>query len=144
MIAPSRWRTIAVLLSVIFGLLFSLPNVLHQKTLDSLPSFFPHKKLNLGLDLQGGSYLLLEVDTKALRAEKLTNLVEDVRTTLREDKIEFTDLGQVDGAVSVRITDPAQLTEATNLLRRSVVRTSSTRLVSFSARRALVSTSSSR
>ncbi len=43
MIAPSRWRTIAVLLSVIFGLLFSLPNVLPQKTLDSLPSFFPHK-----------------------------------------------------------------------------------------------------
>ncbi|CAN5896654.1 protein translocase subunit SecD [soil metagenome] len=120
MIAPSRWRTIAVLLSVIFGLLFSLPNVLPQKTLDSLPSFFPHKKLNLGLDLQGGSYLLLEVDTKALRVEKLTNLIEDVRTTLREDKIEFTDLGQVDGAVSVRITDPAQLTEATNLLRKNV------------------------
>ena len=120
MIAPSRWRTIAVLLSVIFGLLFSLPNVLPQKTLDSLPGFVPKQRLNLGLDLQGGSYLLLEVDTNALRVEKLTNLVEDVRTTLREEKIDFTDLGQVGGAVSVRITDPAQMTAATNLLRRSV------------------------
>src|SRR3990167_4155773 len=120
MIAPSRWRTIAVLVSVIFGILFSLPNVIPQKTLDTLPSFLPHKKLNLGLDLQGGSYLLLEVDTKALRAEKLTNLIEDVRTSLRDEKIDFTDLGQVSGAVSVRITDPEQLTAATNLLRRSV------------------------
>ena len=120
MIAPSRWRTIAVLISVIFGILFSLPNVIPQKTLDTLPSFLPHKKLNLGLDLQGGSYLLLEVDTKALRAEKLTNLIEDVRTSLRDEKIDFTDLGQVSGAVSVRITDPEQLTAATNLLRRSV------------------------
>ncbi len=120
MIAPSRWRTIAVLFTVIFGLLFSLPNVLPQKTLDILPAFLPHKKLNLGLDLQGGSYLLLEVDTEALRAEKLVNLVEDIRTTLREEKIDFSDLGQVSGEASVRITDPAQLTNAGNLLRRSV------------------------
>lgn len=97
MIAPSRWRTIVVLLSVIFGLVFSLPNVLPQKTLDSLPGFVPKQKLNLGLDLQGGSHLLLEVDTKALRVEKLTNLVEDVRTTLREEKIAFTDLGSGGG-----------------------------------------------
>ena len=41
MIAPSRWRTIAVLISVIFGILFSLPNVIPQKTLDTLPSFLP-------------------------------------------------------------------------------------------------------
>ena len=48
--------------------------------------------LNLGLDLQGGSYLLYSVDTAALRNERLTNMAEDVRTTLRDKQIAFTDL----------------------------------------------------
>ena len=82
MLTLSRWKVTAVILSVIFGIVFSLPNVLPQKTLDALPGWVPHQKLNLGLDLQGGSYLLYEVDTDALRAERLTNMVEDVRTTL--------------------------------------------------------------
>lgn len=118
MLAPSRWKTLAVLFSVIFGVLFSLPNVLPQQTLDSLPSFMPKQKLNLGLDLQGGSHLLLEVDVAALRRERITNLIEDVRSTLRNEQIEFTDLGQVQGAVSVRITDPAKVSAAANAIRK--------------------------
>ena len=120
MMKLSRWKVTATLLSVIFGILFSLPNVLPQSTLDALPGVFPKQKLNLGLDLQGGSSLLLEVDTNALRAEKLTNLIEDVRKTLREEQIPFTDLATVDGEVSVRITDPGQLGQAANLLRKAV------------------------
>jgi preprotein translocase subunit SecD len=120
MIAPSRWKTIAVLGALIFGILFTLPNVLPQSARDALPGFMPKQTLNLGLDLQGGSYLLLSVDTKALRAEKITNLIEDTRTTLRDEAIEFTDLGQVGGAVSVRITDPAKVNTAVNLLRNRV------------------------
>lgn len=120
MMSLSRWKVIAVVLSVIFGVLFTLPNLLPQKTLDALPGFVPHQRLNLGLDLQGGSQLLLEVDTGALRAERLTNMVEDVRTTLREEGIDFTALGVADGGVSVRITDPAKVTDAVNLLRRTV------------------------
>lgn len=120
MIAPSRWKTIAVLAAVIFGVLFTLPNLLPQATRDALPGFLPKKTLNLGLDLQGGSYLQLSVDTKALRAEKTTNLIEDTRTTLNEEQIPFTDLGLAEGAVTVRITDPAKVNEAMNLLRNRV------------------------
>ena len=120
MIAPSRWKTIAVLAALIFGVLFTVPNVLPQSVRDSMPGFLPKQTLNLGLDLQGGSSLLLSVDTKALHTEKVTNLIEDVRTLLRTEKIDFSDLGQVDGAVSVRITDPARVNEATNLLRNRV------------------------
>jgi preprotein translocase subunit SecD len=67
MLTLSRWKIFAVILSVIFGIVFTLPNLLPQKTLDALPGWVPHQKLNLGLDLQGGSYLLYEVDTDALR-----------------------------------------------------------------------------
>jgi preprotein translocase subunit SecD len=120
MIALSRWKVLIVVLAVVFGVLFSLPNFLPKDVRDRLPSFMPRQTLNLGLDLQGGSYLMLEVDTAALRTERLTNLVEDVRTTLREEQIAFSDLGQANGQVTVRITDPAQLNAAQNLLRTQI------------------------
>ena len=82
----SRWKIAAAVLSVIFGVLFALPNALPQSAREALPAFMPKNTLNLGLDLQGGSHLLLEVDTAALRKERLVNLVEDVRTNLREKK----------------------------------------------------------
>ena len=116
----SRWKVAAVVLSVIFGVLFTLPNVLPQHVRDSLPPFLPKQTLNLGLDLQGGSQLLLEVDTNALRAERLTNLVEDVRTQLREADIPFAELRQVNGEVTVLINDPAQVNTAVNKLRTTV------------------------
>lgn len=120
MIAPSRWKTFAVLFAVLFGVFFSLPNVLPQQTLDALPGFMPKQKLNLGLDLQGGSQILLEVDTDALRKERITNMVEDVRTTLRTEGIDFSALGQIGGAVTVRITDPTKVNSTANLLRNRI------------------------
>ncbi len=95
MLAPSRWRLISVVAALIFGVLFTLPNLLPASVREQLPAFLPKQTLNLGLDLQGGSYLKLSVDTRALRVEKTTNLIEDVRTTLRAEDIAFTDLGQV-------------------------------------------------
>jgi preprotein translocase subunit SecD len=120
MLTLSRWKVLLVVLSVVFGVLFALPNVLPEQTRANLPGFFPKKTLNLGLDLQGGSYLLLEVDIDELRAQRLTNTVEDTRTQLREAKIAFTDLRAVGGAVTVRINDPGQVSEAANLLRNSL------------------------
>ena len=112
MLAPSRWRLISVVAALIFGLLFTLPNLLPANLREALPPFLPKQTLNLGLDLQGGSYLKLSVDTRALRAEKTTNLIEDVRTTLRGEDIAFTDLGQVGQDVTVRITDAGRQNEA--------------------------------
>ena len=58
MLALSRWKIVLVLGSLLFGLIFTLPNLLPESTLASLPSWAPHQRLSLGLDLQGGSYLL--------------------------------------------------------------------------------------
>lgn len=112
MIRLAKWKVVLTALAVVFGVLFTLPNILPASTLASLPAWVPHQKLNLGLDLQGGSYLLLEVDTAALKREKLNNLVEDVRSTLRDKKIVFSDLGLVNDQVLVRVTDPAQVEQA--------------------------------
>lgn len=120
MITVSRWRVILVVLAALYGILFTLPNVLPASVRDSLPGFMPKQTLNLGLDLQGGSYLLYEVDTAALRTELLTNLVEDTRTSLREADIDFTGLGVVNGEVNVRINNPAQIEQALKLLREKL------------------------
>ena len=79
MLELSRWKIILVAGSLIFGLLFSLPNVLPDSVLAHWPGFLPHQRLNLGLDLQGGSSLLYEVDTDALKKERLNDLTEEAQ-----------------------------------------------------------------
>ena len=117
MLTLSRWKLLLVLASLLFGLIFSLPNVVPP---GSLPSWAPGRGLNLGLDLQGGSYLLLEVDTPALTKERLTNLGEDIRTKLAAEQIDFSDLAVVGDHVTVRITDPVKVEAARKLLNSSV------------------------
>jgi preprotein translocase subunit SecD len=112
MLVLTRWKVLLCIAAVLFGVLFTLPNLLPQKALDAMPGFLPHQRLNLGLDLQGGSYLLLEVDTDALKAERLTNLIEDVRTSLRTAQVPYSGLSQSGDAVTVHITDPTQTSKA--------------------------------
>ena len=116
MLNLARWKVIACTAALLFGLVFTLPNVLPKSVMDQMPAWAPHQKLNLGLDLQGGSYLLLEVDTDALKRERLANLLEDVRGTLRTEQIVFTGLGQVNGVVTVRVADPTQVEAARKAL----------------------------
>jgi preprotein translocase subunit SecD len=112
MLTLSRWKVILCTLAVLFGVVFTMPNLLPQTTLDSLPGWVPKQKLNLGLDLQGGSYLLMEVDTKALKTEKITNLIEDVRTNLGGQGVAYSGLGQQGDAIVVHITNAADMDKA--------------------------------
>jgi preprotein translocase subunit SecD len=107
-----RWRVIVVLAALLLAIVFSVPNIVPASTLKSVPSWVPAKVLNLGLDLQGGSSLLLEVDLAALNREKMNDLMEDVRSTLRAKQIDFAELAQVNGAINVRIVNPAQYDDA--------------------------------
>src|SRR4051812_12399605 len=112
MLQLPRWRVITVLIATVLAILFSVPNLIPADTLKTLPSWIPAKTLNLGLDLQGGSSLLLEVDTPALTRQKLNDLMEDVRSTLAQKQIDATGLAQVNGAVTVRIVKPEQFEQA--------------------------------
>jgi preprotein translocase subunit SecD len=106
MIQLRPWKIVVVALAVVFGLLFSLPNAVPS---GSLPGWLPGQRLNLGLDLQGGSYLLLEVDLDSLHKEQLTNITEEVRQALQKKQILFSGLGVTGDRVSVRITQPDQV-----------------------------------
>ena len=108
MLRLQPWKVIIVVLATVFGIVFTLPNLVPA---GSMPKFLS-QRLNLGLDLQGGSHLLYEVDLASLRAERLTNMIEDVRRTLQNDGIAFTGLGQAGNTVTVHITDPTLVQKA--------------------------------
>ncbi len=81
----TRWKTLAILLSTLAVCLFVVPNLLPSGMVQSWPKW-AQRQIVLGLDLQGGSHILLEVDTSAVRKEKLENLRDDVRRVIRENR----------------------------------------------------------
>jgi SecD/SecF fusion protein len=87
------------------GVLFSLPNFISPGT---LPSWVPQHRINLGLDLQGGSYLLLEVDMDTVIRERLEGALDTARTALRTANIRYTDLAVRDRAVTFTLNDASQ------------------------------------
>ncbi len=91
MIRITRWKIVLICLICVGGVLFSLPNLLSDAHLKSMPSWL-QKRVNLGLELRGGSHLQLEVDLKAVQKDHLTSIMDEVRTTLRKNQIGYTDL----------------------------------------------------
>lgn len=133
MIQISRWKIGLVVAAVILGVLFALPNVLPPSARENLPPFLPKKTLSLGLDLQGGSYLLLEVDTEALQRERLSDLNEDVRQRMRADGVSASPR-VVGERVVVTVNDPAQVDAAFSAL-RAITAPDSQGVVSWTAAR---------
>jgi preprotein translocase subunit SecD len=117
MLKIKTWQIALVALICIAGILFALPNVFSRSALDSYPSWLPRSALNLGLDLQGGSHLVLEVEVEQMIGERLTGLVDEVRAKLRSEKIGYTGLKSAGGVVEVQLTNPETLGRATELIR---------------------------
>ena len=70
---------------------------------DSKNSFIS-KKINLGLDLQGGSYLLLEIDNGPVELQKLQNTTTIIRNFLKNKKIVFNDLRIQDNKILFKVS----------------------------------------
>ncbi|MEM9635363.1 MAG: protein translocase subunit SecD [Pseudomonadota bacterium] len=109
----ARWKIALIVLVVAAGFLMTLPNFFSAKQLESWPDFLPKNQMVLGLDLQGGAYLLYEVDKDDYVEKRMQGLVSDIRTTLREDpRIGYTGLGVQGESAQVRIRDLTRLDEA--------------------------------
>ena len=77
------WKWIIVLIIISLAIVFSIPTYVYQNDTDN---WFLKNKINLGLDLQGGSYLLLEVESSVLIKEELNNIDDVVRQIARKEK----------------------------------------------------------
>ena len=116
MVQLPLWQRILIVAVMLFGTLYALPNALPRSTLDGLPDWLPHDQVNLGLDLRGGSYLLLEVDLAALELEQLKDLAATVRDVLREARIGYANLAARGDVVAFTLREPGKAAEVATLL----------------------------
>src|SRR5438874_742840 len=86
MLYISKWKATAILLTAFICCLFAVPNFFPEKTVQRWPAW-AQRHIVLGLDLQGGSHILLQVDTNDVRRQKLQALQDDVRKLLREARV---------------------------------------------------------
>src|ERR1700741_1108337 len=100
---PSRWKLASYALVVLIGCLVAAPNLFTRDQLSLLPSWLPTPQVALGLDLKGGSHLVLEVDAAAVARERLGVIADDARTALRQAAIAGVAVRVSDGAVVVRL-----------------------------------------
>src|SRR6201994_481869 len=112
----TRWKALAIILTALVVCLCAVPNFFPEARVKTWP-VWAQRHLVLGLDLQGGSYLLLEVDSNYVKKEKLDQVRDDVRRTLREAKIGYTGLATKGDSVEVRITKDTDQQAALSKLR---------------------------
>ncbi|MDC9701798.1 MAG: protein translocase subunit SecD [Alphaproteobacteria bacterium] len=100
----------------VFGVLLSIPNFFTPSQLSWLPGFIPQWRLTLGLDLQGGAHLLLEVDEGEVIKTRLSKLRKDVRAGLIEEQIAHENLRVSGTSVTLHIREPLQVDNAKKIL----------------------------
>jgi preprotein translocase subunit SecD len=112
----TRWKAAAILLTALVVCLCAVPNFFSEDVIRHWPSW-AQRHIVLGLDLQGGSHLLLEVDSAAVRKEQLQAINDDVLRVLRQARIPFTGRAIRGNGVEVRITRDTDLETALAKLR---------------------------
>src|ERR1700743_1501162 len=112
----TRWKALGVFLTALVVCLCAVPNFFPEARVKSWPAW-AQRRLVLGLDLQGGSYLLLEVDSNYVKKDKLDQVRDDVARRWRDPKIGYTGLATKGDSVEVRITKEADQPTALAKLR---------------------------
>src|SRR6201998_2369841 len=100
----TRWKALAIVLTALVVCLCAVPNFFPEAKVKTWPAW-AQRRLVLGLDLQGGSYLLLEVDSNYVKKEKLDQVRDDARRVLRAAKIGYPGLGACPESVEVRVKE---------------------------------------
>jgi preprotein translocase subunit SecD len=114
-----RWKVWLVTLTVLAGILLAIPSVLPKDQVSRWPAWLPSARINLGLDIAGGSQLLLEADLADATKQRLQAKEEEVTTELRrgEPRIQIGDVSTAGGKLSFVVRDPTQLDAAFERMR---------------------------
>ena len=105
-----RWKVIWLWLITLVCVLAAVPSLTSTMGL-SWPSALPAPKINLGLDLAGGSHILLEADPTQVRQQRIEGMEESVRNKLKQDgkNIRISDISNRDGALTFLVEDPGKV-----------------------------------
>ena len=113
----ARWKIVVILAICVLGLVYASPNFWRSDNLGTnLPSWIPHKTVNLGLDLQGGAHLLIEVQTSAVLKERLEAVEDNVRRSLRDARVGYRGLGVRGNAVVFTLREAGDADRARQLV----------------------------
>lgn len=121
-----RWKILLITGICLLGLVFALPNVLTNDIRATLPNWLPSKTVNLGLDLQGGSYFLLEVDSASVLKEQTENFADSIRTAMRDARtpegrrIGYANFSIVENGVQFDLREPSQADAVKKVLNAAV------------------------
>ena len=114
-----RWKVWGITLICLVGILLAVPSLFPERVVAQWPSWIPSARINLGLDLAGGSHLLLEGDTSDVAKQRLAQMEESIRTEMRRasPRIEIGDISTSGGRLSFMVRDPAQVDAAVEIAR---------------------------
>lgn len=114
------WKVWGILGVLLLATLFAIPNLFSERQLEALPSAIPAGQMNLGLDLRGGSHILLEAERDDVLKARLEVVEDVIRTELRRadgGAISHMDMGVRDGAISFTVRNPADVDRAYEVVR---------------------------
>ncbi len=125
MVNYARWNIVVTLVVCLLGLVYAAPNffpAVDETGLDETPGWIPHEQVNLGLDLQGGAHLLLEVGVDTVIKETLEATETEVRSALRArgvdgERVDYTGLGVQGPSVRFTVRNLDDLHEAVRRVR---------------------------
>ena len=115
-----RWKVWLIGIVIAIGVLLSIPSLIAGTPFSgSWPKWLPQNKISLGLDLAGGSHLLLEADARDALKQRLQAKEDEVSTELRRDpRIDVGDISTAGGRLSFLVRDPTQIDAAVERLRK--------------------------
>ncbi len=118
MLQFSPIRTAIILFVALLGIVFAVPNFFGKDTTATWPGWLPHNGMTLGLDLQGGSYLLLQVNKDSVVADRLKTLRRDARTILASENGIGNIITTDPTGLTIELTDPTQKAAAQAALQK--------------------------
>jgi SecD/SecF fusion protein len=118
MLQFSPIRTAIILIVALLAVLFAIPTALNKDQLAAWPAFLPHQPMTLGLDLQGGSYLLLQVNRQGIIDDRLKELRRDARNILANQNGIGNIITAEKDSLSIELTDPSQRQKADEALQK--------------------------
>jgi preprotein translocase subunit SecD len=114
-----RWKVWMVSILLVIGIAFAIPSFVPEAQVAKWPGFMPTARINLGLDLAGGSHLLLEADTSDVAQQRIALMEETVRTEMRRasPRIQIGDISTAGGRVTFMVRDPSRVDAAVEIMR---------------------------
>ncbi len=121
MIYMSRWKAILTIVLCALSIAYCVPNLIGNDgrawLAQNMPSWLPHKTVNLGLDLRGGSHLQLQVDVDSVIRARAEDLVNQARPALRSEKIGYTKIASIPGGMRITLKNAEDVNKVRRVLR---------------------------